>query len=96
VTEPTDQQLPPEPHEGIDAAANPDARSSEQNQSSPLSRASDGGAPPVEAPLAGEAPEVAGTGAGDPLAGVHISEDDAADAVAGDEGPEHPGVRRSS
>ena len=96
MTEPTDQQLPPEPHEGIDAANNPDQRAYERDQSSPLSRASDGGAPPTEAPAAGEAPTVSGTGAGDPLAGVHIDTDDAADAVEGDQGPEHPGVRRSS
>lgn len=96
MTEPTDQQLPPEPHDGIDAADNAEERVYERNQSSPLSRASDGGLPPTDAPAAGEAPEVSGTGAGDPLAGVHISDADAEEAVAGDEGPEHPGVRRST
>lgn len=34
-----------------------------------------------------------GTGAGDPLAGVKISDEDAADAVSGDMGPEHHGRR---
>ena len=96
MTEPTDQQLPSDPHDGIDAADNSEERAYERNQSSPLSRASDGGAPPTEAPAEGEAPQVAGTGAGDPLAGVHIDESDAAEAVEGDQGPEHPGVRRSS
>ena len=97
VTEPSDQQVPAEPHEGIDAFDNPDARAYERDQSSPLARATGGeGPPPTDAPRAGEAPEVAGTGAGDPLAGVRIDEDDAAAAVSGDEGPEHPGVRRSS
>ncbi len=96
MTEPTDQQLPPEPHDGIDAADNVEERVYERNQSSPLARASDGGLPSTDAPPAGEAPVVSGTGAGDPLAGVHISDADAEDAVDGDEGPEHPGVRRSS
>jgi hypothetical protein len=96
MTEPTDAQLPPEPHEGIDATNNADARAYEENQSSAVARASDGGAPPTGAPPEGEAPVVAGTGAGDPLAGVTMSDDDAADAVSGDLGPEHPGVRRSS
>jgi hypothetical protein len=95
MTEPTDAQLPPEPHAGIDPMNNADARAYEENQSSAVSRAADG-APPTEAPSTGEAPVVAGTGAGDPLAGVTITEDEAADAVSGDLGPEHPGVRRSS
>ena len=97
MTEPSDQQVPAEPHEGIDAFDNPDAKAYEENQSSPLSRATGGdGPPPTDAPAAGEAPDVEGTGAGDPLAGVKISDEDAAEAVSGDEGPEHPGVRRSS
>jgi hypothetical protein len=95
VSEPTDQ-LPQDPHDGIDAAANPDARAYEQNQSSPLARAADSAAPPTEAPAAGEAPTVAGTGAGNPLEGITISDADAAEAVDGDEGPEHPGVRRNT
>ena len=96
MTEPTDRQLPPEPHDGIDAAHNVEERAYERNQSSPLSRASEGGLPTTDAPAAGEAPEVSGTGAGDPLAGVHIAAVDAAGAVDADQGPEHPGVRRSS
>lgn len=96
MSEPTDQQLPADPHDGIDAAANPDARAYEANQSSPLARAADRAAPPTQAPAEGEAPEVAGTGAGNPLAGVTITDEDAADAVDGDKGPEHPGVRRNT
>ncbi len=96
MTEPTDQQVPAEPHEGIDAFNNPDAKAYEDNQSSPLARASDGGPPPTDAPLAGEAPELSGTAAGDVTDGVEISEEDAAHAVPGDEGPEHPGVRRNT
>jgi hypothetical protein len=94
---PSDEQQPGEPHDGINAYENADSRAFEENQSSPLARASGGeGMPPADAPLAGEAPEVGGTGAGDPLAGVRIDEDDAAHAVSGDEGPEHPGVRRNT
>lgn len=94
VTEPTDSQVPAEPHEGIDAFANPDARAYEENQSSPLARASGGGAPPTEAPRAGEMPDRSGgTSGGDPTAAVTLDDDE--ETVAGDEGPEHPGVRRS-
>ena len=92
-----DPQHAPEPHEDINAYENADARAAETNQSSPLARASGGeGMPPADAPLHGEAPEVGGTGAGDPLAGVRISDDDAENAVPGDDGPEHPGVRRNT
>ncbi len=94
VSEPTDRQLPPDPHDGIDAAANADARAYQAHQTPPLARASSGGVPPSDAPPAGEAPEVEGTGAGDPLAGVHADDRDVAEAVPGDDGPEHPGVRR--
>lgn len=96
MTAPSDEQQPGDPHEGIDASANQDARALEQNQSSPLARAAGEGPPPTDAPKAGEAPEVGGTGAGDPLAGVRIDDEDLELAVPGDEGPEHPGVRRSS
>ena len=85
-----------EPHEGIDPFDNAETREVEENQSSPLGRASGEGPAPTDAPQAGEAPVVDGTGAGDPLAGVHISDADAEEAVSGDTGPEHPGVRRSS
>jgi hypothetical protein len=97
MSELTDQHLPPEPHDGIDAAANPEAQAQEADQTPALARAGAGdGPPPVDAPPAGEMPDVEGTGAGDALAGVHISEQDAEGAVPGDEGPEHPGVRRST
>lgn len=93
MTEPTDSRIPADPHEGIDAFANKEARAYEEGQSSPLSRAAGGGAPPSEAPRAGEMPERGGTRAGDPIGGVGLDPDE--DTVAGDEGPEHPGVRRS-
>lgn len=95
MTEPTDH-APTEPHEGIDASANADARDREQNQSQPLARASGEGPPPTDAPLTGEAPVVEGTGAGDALQGVRIDDEDAANAVGGDDGPEHGGVRRQT
>ena len=92
-----DQALPAEPHDGIDAASTKEARTFEAEQTPAITRAGSGeGAPPTDAPPAGEAPVVEGTGAGDALSGAKISEDDAETAVSGDEGPEHPGVRRSS
>lgn len=94
MTSPSNDHLPPDPHEGIDAADNPDARAFEQQQTPAISRAANGGAPPTDAPPSGEAPRVEGTGAGDPLAGVRIDDDEP--TVDADQGPEHPGVRRSS
>jgi hypothetical protein len=97
TTSPSSEQQPGEPHDGINAYENADARNFEENQSSPLARAAGGeGMPPADAPQHGELPEVSGTGAGDPLAGVRIDEADAEHAVSGDEGPEHPGVRRNT
>ena len=95
VSEPNDQYLPPEPHDGIDAAGNADAlptRPSRHRHWHGRCRARC--RRPTRRPS--EAPEVEGTGAGDPLAGVHASDSDVAEAVPGDEGPEHPGVRRST
>lgn len=93
MSEPTERQIPADPHEGIDPFANKEARAYETGQSSPLSRAGEG-PPPVDAPRAGEMPDVSGgTSGGDPTAGVKLADD--AETVPGDEGPEHPGVRRS-
>ena len=96
MSEPPDPHQPPEPHDGIDAAAAPEARAYEADQIQPLSRAAGEGAPPTEAPPAGQAPAAAGTGAGDPLDGVRADPEDVAEAVPGDEGPEHPGVGRTT
>ena len=85
-----------EPHDGIDPFDNAETQASEREQSAGLSRASGAGAPATDAPAAGEAPTVEGTGAGDPLEGVRISSADADEAVSGDTGPEHPGTRRST
>lgn len=83
-----------EPHDGIDPYNNPETERTESNQSSGLSRASDGGPPPTDAPEAGTAPELSGTSAGNPLEGVTLDDEDAEQAVSGDTGPEHPGTRR--
>ena len=97
MTNPSDEFLPTDPHDGIDPADNKDARLYEATQSPSLGRSSDGdGNVPIQPTPAGEDPHEAGTGAGDALQGVHISDEDAANAVSGDQGPEHPGVRRSS
>ena len=85
-----------EPHEGIDPFDNAESRAREQDQSPYVSRAS-GGPPPTVPQLAGEpAPDVEGTAAGDPLAGISMEAADVEAAVSGDTGPEHPGTRRST
>jgi hypothetical protein len=85
-----------EPHEGIDPYDNAETRAAEDGQTNPLGRAANGGPPPTDAPEQGVAPVVSGTGAGSPIEGVQLDEKTAAEAVSGDTGPEHPGVRRSS
>lgn len=83
------------PAEPIDVRNNPESRAGERDASSAVARASDGGAPPREAPRAGDQPthETGGTADGDPLAGVTISAEDAQDAVSGDTGPDELGQR---
>ena len=97
MTAPSDSPASTDPHEGIDPSDNSEARAAERDQSPGLSRASNGGPPPRDAPPAGTLPEppglTGGTAGGNPTAGVHI--DDDVETVAGDQGPEHPGVRRS-
>jgi hypothetical protein len=90
MSEPTDQSIPAEPHDGIDAFANKDAKAAEERMS-PLSRASGEGPPPTDAPPHNTAPVVEGTGAGDALAGVHIDDEDAANAVQGDNSSDQRG-----
>ena len=84
----SDSTVPADPHEGIDAFAGQEARAREENQGSGLSRAASTGPPPTDAPKRGEVPDVQGTGAADPLAGVTMDEADVAEAVSGDDGPE--------
>ncbi|WP_409483023.1 hypothetical protein [Arsenicicoccus dermatophilus] len=89
----------------IDERDNAESRVAEGEASQTRQGASEGGPIPADAPAAGQTPAekdaedgitAAGTGGGSPLAGVLISEEDAADAVHGDEGPEHPGRRSRS
>ncbi len=91
------QPLPPEPHDGLKADADPERTSNEQNQTSGRAGAGSSGVfAPTSAP-ADEQPSLAvggGTAGGDPVAGVTADADDVADAVPGDTGPEHPGTRR--
>ncbi len=80
-TEPGEQQ--------IDVRNNRESRAASAGTLSNVARASDGGASPREAPVAGELPEpvVGGTAEGNPVAGVTISDADEDEAVHGDEGP---------
>jgi hypothetical protein len=86
----------------IDPRNNVESQQAEESASQVGSRAGGGGAvfsPAREAGAVPGAPDEAdaagegGTGAGDPLEGVLIDPADAEQAVAGDEGPEHPGRR---
>ena len=82
----------PEP---IDVRNNPESRAGESQSSYSVARASDGGAPPRDAPAPGELPkaEAGGVAEGNPVAGVTISESDAEEAVSGDTGPEELGQK---
>ena len=51
-----------EPHDPIDVRNNPESRSGQSDTTYSVARASDGGAPPREAPASGELPEAAGGG----------------------------------
>ncbi len=91
------QPLPPEPHDGLKADADPERTSNESEQTSGRAGAGSSGVfSPGPAP-ADEQPSLAvagGTAGGDALSGVTIDPDDREDAVSGDTGPEHPGTRR--
>lgn len=80
-----------EPTEEIDVRNNPESRAAEANAAprTALGGGGDGGAPPRDAPAAGELPETSegGTASGDPVAGVTISDDDLDEAVSADTGP---------
>ena len=86
-----------EPHDGIDPYNNQESKAREAGEAPLLARgganvtAESGHAPADEQPgqqLAG------GTAGGSPLEGVLASDDDLADSVSGDTGPENPGERR--
>lgn len=69
---------------------NPESRAAEANAAPRTALGGgDGGAPPRDAPAAGELPETSegGTASGDPVAGVTISDDDLDEAVSADTGP---------
>ena len=82
----TDQVVPAEP---IDVRNNPESRAAEADAHSRVARASGGGAPPRDAPAAGEVPETqdGGAASGNPVAGVTIAQSDLEDAVSADTGP---------
>lgn len=81
--------MPDQPNETVDVRNNRESKSAAAEAITRIARASDGGAPPREAPDAGEMPESldGGTAAGSPVSGVTISEEDAQDAVKGTDGP---------
>lgn len=83
-----------EPHDGIDPYNNPETRAAEAAQTTGLGRSTDDAAP-VAPPASGDDAHD-GTSGGNPLEGVILDEESAAEAVSGDTGPEHPGTRRSS
>lgn len=78
-----------EPGEPVDVRNNPESRAASADALTRVARASDGGAPPRDAPDAGERPEdlPGGTAEGNPVAGVTISSEDREAAVPGDTGP---------
>jgi len=88
----------PEEDEQINTRDNAESKVADGSASQTASRSFNGGAPAApprtpEDPLGLEDDAADGTAAGDPTAGVRISAEDAADAVPGDTGPEHPGQR---
>ena len=74
----------------IDVRNNPESRAYAADSTQRVSRASDGGAPPREAPRAGELPERGdqGTAGGNPIAGLEIDPEDAESAVTPDDRPQ--------
>ncbi len=79
----------PEQSEPVDVRNNRESRAASADTLSRVARASDGGAPPREAPAAGHLPEdvPGGTAEGNPVAGVTITTDGLEAAVPGDTGP---------
>ena len=90
--------------DAIDPRNNPESRQAEEGASQTRQQSSESGPVVPPAPRSGQSPEArdaeagipAGTAQGDPLAGVKASEQDSAEAVSGDTGPEHSGARRDS
>ena len=71
----------------IDVSNNPESRAYAASSTQRVARASDGGAPPRDAPEAGELPErgTAGTAGGNPVAGLEIDAPDREAAELPDE-----------
>lgn len=79
----------------VQPADNPETQSAIADRSNGTARATGASVPPPVMDQRGEG-SADGTAAGDPLAGVTISEEDAEQAVPGDTGPENPGARPHS
>jgi hypothetical protein len=79
----------------VQPADNPETLSAIADRSNGTARATGASVPPPVMDQRGEG-SADGTAAGDPLAGVTISAEDADEAVPGDTGPEHPGARPHS
>ncbi len=92
------QPLPADPHEGIKADDNPEARAAQGEQSTYIARAGMGGGAVTTGPEPGdEQPSQripGGTAGGDVLSGVTADPEDVAEAVSGDTGPLDPAPRR--
>ncbi|MDP9497594.1 MAG: hypothetical protein M3P46_08025 [Actinomycetota bacterium] len=93
MTRPT----PPDPHEGINPAANREAEAVERDQTSYVARGGQSSGIVDNGPAPGdEQPSKAvagGTAGGDPLAGVTAGGQDVELAVSGDTGSERPGTQ---
>lgn len=78
----------PPQSEPVDVHNNRESRAASANATGRVARASDGGAPPRDAPEAGQLPEsmAGGTAAGSPVAGMEISAEERDEAVSGDQG----------
>lgn len=85
MTENASEPAVPEP---VDVRNNRESAAAAADTSTTTARASDGGAPPKDAPSAGELPETVegGAASGNPVAGVTISEEDRAAAVEPESG----------
>ena len=95
-TTPTDGS--PTGGDTVDVFDNAEVRQVQDQGSRQNARASNSGPPPSPArdpqdPLGLQDDVAAGTGQGDPTAGVRIGGADREDAVPGDDGPAHPGTR---
>ena len=81
--------------ESINERDNAETRTTESDANPGVARAGGSSLPPEQLDARdAEGPD--GTAAGDPLAGITISEADAEGAVSGDTGPENPGQRGAS